>query len=81
MLITSLSRKIDLIYIRYSFLAVGFLTFRSLAKKTVVKIPAMIEDEIPFSSISGFFIGKIAPILDRAVLAKAKKIAVSSRIF
>jgi len=80
-LITGMSRKINLIYIRYSFLAVGFLTFRSLAKKTVVKMPAIIEDEMPVPSISRLFIGKIAPILDRAVLAKAKKIAVSSRTF
>jgi glycosyltransferase involved in cell wall biosynthesis len=81
MLITGMSRKINLIYIRYSFLAIGFLTFPSLAKKTVVKMPAIIEDEMPVPSISRFFIGKIAPILDRAVLAKAKKIAVSSRTF
>jgi glycosyltransferase involved in cell wall biosynthesis len=81
MLITGMSRKINLIYIRYSFLAVGFLNFRSLAKKTVVKMPAIIEDEMSVPSISRFFIGKIAPIFDRAVLAKAKKVAVSSRTF
>jgi len=67
MLIAGMSRKINLIYIRYSFLAVGFLTFPSLAKKTVVKMPAIIEDEMPVNSISRFFIGKIAPSLERLV--------------
>jgi glycosyltransferase involved in cell wall biosynthesis len=80
-LILSILQKINLVYIRYSFLAIGFLTFRSLAEKTVVKIPAIIEDEISSSSISGFFIRKIAPFMDRAVLAKAKKVAVTSRTF
>jgi len=80
-LIMDILRKINLIYIRYSFLAVGFLTFRSLAEKTVIKMPAIIEDEMPTTSVSKFFIGKIAPLMDRLVLAKGKKIVVSSRIF
>jgi glycosyltransferase involved in cell wall biosynthesis len=78
-LIIDILRKINLVYIRNSFLAIGFLTFRSLAERTIVKMPAIIEDEMPDSSICKFFIRKIAPFMDRAVLAKAKKIAVSSR--
>jgi len=79
--IISMLRKIDLIYVRGSFLATGFLTFRSLAKKTIVKMPAIIEDEMPTTGVSRFFIGKIAPLMDRLVLARSKKIAVNSRTF
>jgi glycosyltransferase involved in cell wall biosynthesis len=72
-------KKIDLVYIRNPFLSMGFLTFQSLAKKTVVKIPGIIEDEIPNRSITKFLIGKFVPFMDRLVLAKAKKVAVNGR--
>lgn len=45
-LILDMLKKIGLIYIHSSFLSIGFLTFRSLVQKTIVKIPAIIEDEI-----------------------------------
>ncbi|MHA1665264.1 MAG: glycosyltransferase family 4 protein [Candidatus Njordarchaeales archaeon] len=68
--------RFDMIYIRGSFLSIGFLTFRSLAKKTIVKIPAIIEDEISSEGILKSLIGKIALFTDRLVLAKAGKVAV-----
>jgi len=80
-LILDVLKRIDLIYIRSSFLSIGFLTFRSLARKTIVKIPAIIEDEIAGESIVKSFIGKLASFTDRLVLAKAKRVAVNSRPF
>jgi glycosyltransferase involved in cell wall biosynthesis len=80
-LITGLCRRVNLIYVRYSFLAIGFLTFHSTAKKTIVKMPAMIEDEVKEKGICRLFIEKIVPFVDRATLARAKRILVSSRSF
>ena len=80
-LIMDALQKIDLIYVRYSFLSMGFLTFRSLAKKTIVKMPAIIEDELLNAGVSKFFIGKAAPFMDRLALDKAKRVAVNSRNF
>ena len=72
-------KKINLVYIRNSFLSMGFLTFKSLAEKTIVKIPAIIEDEIPNNGLTKFFIGKAADLLDRLTLAKARKVAVNNK--
>lgn len=74
-------RKIDLIYIRNSFLSMGFLSFQPLAKRSIVKIPAIIEDELSNDIISKFCIVRMAPIMDRLVLAKAAWLAVSSKSF
>jgi len=73
-------KKIDLIYIRSSSLSMGFLTFDSLARKTIVKIPAIIEDEISNDKGMKFFMEWSASILDRLALAKARKIAVDSKL-
>lgn len=78
-LILNIVKKIDLIYIRTSFLSICFLTFQSLARKTIVKIPAIIEDEIPDGFIK-FLVKNAADILDRLVLAKARKIAVNGKL-
>jgi len=77
-LILDVLKKIDLIYIRNSFLSLGFLTFRSLAEKTVVKIPAIMEDEVT----GGFpkrITRKLADISDRLVLARARRVGVNSK--
>jgi glycosyltransferase involved in cell wall biosynthesis len=78
-LILNMLKKIDLIYIRNSFLSVGFLTFQSLARKTIVKIPAIIEDEITDGVIIKSLIKKITSFTDRLVLARAGKVAVNGR--
>jgi len=78
-LMLNVLEKIDLIYIRSSFLSIGFLTFRSLARKTVVKIPAIIEDEIANGDIIKSLIRKIASFTDRFVLARAGRVAVNGR--
>jgi len=78
-LMLNMLKKIDLIYIRGSFLSIGFLTFRSLAQKTIVKIPAIIEDEITNEGIIKSLIKKIASFTDRLVLAKAGRVAVNGR--
>jgi len=78
-LILNMLKKIDLIYIRSSFLSVGFLTFQSLARKTIVKIPAIIEDEIADRVIIKSLIKKIVSFTDRLVLARAGKVAVNGR--
>jgi len=80
-LIIGASKKIDLIYVRDSFLSVGFLAFNSLAKKTIVKINALVEDEIPKECITKSLIGKLSSFFDRLVLARAKRVAVPSRSF
>jgi glycosyltransferase involved in cell wall biosynthesis len=79
-LILNMLKKIDLIYIRNSFLSIGFLTFQTLAQKTIVKIPSIVEDEITDSGITKFLIGKLASIADRLALAKAGKIAVNGKL-
>ncbi|MEM4467003.1 MAG: glycosyltransferase [Nitrososphaerota archaeon] len=73
--------KIDLVYIRTSPLSIGFLTFRSLARKSIVKIPAIIEDEIPDEGITKSLIGKLISFMDRLVLASARRVAVNSKTF
>jgi glycosyltransferase involved in cell wall biosynthesis len=72
---------VRMVYVRGSWNAVGFTLFKKTRQKLISKIPAIIEDEVPNSNISKFFIGKIASFMDRTVLAKAKKIAVNSRTF
>ncbi|MEM2276184.1 MAG: glycosyltransferase [Nitrososphaerota archaeon] len=73
--------RIDLVYIRSSPLSIGFLTFRSLARKTIVKIPAIIEDEIPNEGITKSLIEKLISFMDRLVLARARRVAVNSKTF
>lgn len=79
-LILNALKKIDLIYIRNSYLSIGFLTFHSLAQKTIVKIPAIIEDEIQDGRIMKSIVKKLATFADRLVLAKAKKVGVIGRL-
>lgn len=81
-LLNTLGRiKIDLIYIRTTFLSMGFLTFKSLAKKTIVKIPAVTEEELRVGGVIKLLIKKLASLLDRLSLAKARKIAVHDMLF
>ena len=80
-LFSLIGSEVRMIYVRGSWNAVGFTFFKKTRQKLISKIPAIIEDEVSNSSISKFFIGKIASFMDRAVLAKAKKIAVNSRTF
>ena len=71
-------RKIDFIYIRSSLYSIGILVFRSLSVKTIVKIGAMVEDELSNKGIRHFFHRKLSPYLDRSVLANSKRVAVNS---
>ncbi len=71
-------RKIDFIYIRSSLYSIGILVFRSLSEKTIVKIGAMVEDELSNKNIRHFFHRKLSPYLDRSVLANSKRVAVNS---
>ena len=80
-LMLNMLKKIDLIYIRNSFLSIGFLTFRSLAQKTIVKISAIVEDEIVDKGVIRFLIEKSASFMDRLVLARAGKVAVNDKLF
>lgn len=81
-LLNALGRmKMNLIYTRNSFLSIGFLTFRSLAEKTIVKISAITEEELMVGSTMKFLIGKLSSLLDRLALAKAKKVAVHNILF
>lgn len=73
--------KTDLIYTRTSFFSIGFLTFKSSAKKTIVKIPSITEEELIVSIPMKLLIRKLASFLDRLALAKARKIAVHDILF
>jgi glycosyltransferase involved in cell wall biosynthesis len=64
--------RIDFFYVRNSFLSPGFLVFRALARRTIVKIPAMGEDE----GVERELVTRLARVLDRQVLARAKRVGV-----
>lgn len=76
--ILSKQRKIDFIYIRSSLYSIGFLVFRSLSKKTIVKIGGIVEDELSNKGIRQFYRRKLTPRLDRLVLARSKRVAVNN---
>ena len=80
-LLISLLEEIHLIYVRYSFLSVGFLAFPSLARKTVVKIGAIFEDEMQGDGFTKSLIKRFATFTDRLALARARRIAVNNRVF
>lgn len=73
--------KMDLIYTRTSSLSIGFLTFRSLAEKTIVKIADISEEELMIGRVMKLLIRKLVSLLDRAALAKAKRVAVHNILF
>ncbi|MHA1834849.1 MAG: glycosyltransferase family 4 protein, partial [Candidatus Baldrarchaeia archaeon] len=81
LLISNFHRKIDLIYIRDVPLTIGFLTFKSLSQKTIVKPIGFIEDHIHGKNVIRRLIRKIYYLLDRLVLIRAKRVAVSSPLF
>lgn len=69
-------RKLDLIYIRASHLAPGFMLMDSLRKITVVKIPAIVEDEIVDNNVESIFVKKLSSFLDKLVIIRSKRVAV-----
>jgi glycosyltransferase involved in cell wall biosynthesis len=77
-LVSGLSRKLSLIYVRDSAFATAFLSLKSLADKTIVKIPTMLEVEISCKSLAKRLADRIIEFTDRLAFAKAKKIAVHS---
>jgi glycosyltransferase involved in cell wall biosynthesis len=67
--------NIRLIYVRSSAHALGVVSIKSLARKTFVKIPAIVEDEIlKWRRILSY----LYSILDRYILSRAKAIGVPS---
>jgi len=64
-----------LIYIRTSNLALGFLEIPEVAKRSIVKIPAILEDEILHISVIE---RKLLDVFDRKVATKAGVIALPS---
>jgi hypothetical protein len=64
-----------LIYIRTSNLALGFLEIPEVAKRCIVKIPAILEDEILHISVSE---RKLLDVFDRKVVTKAEVLAFPS---
>lgn len=77
-LISGLWRKLNLIYIREATFAVAFLSVRVLAKKTIVKIPTILEDEIVHKGLAKCLAYKIIHFTERLALSKAKKVAFHS---
>jgi glycosyltransferase involved in cell wall biosynthesis len=67
--------KIRFIYVRSSILALGVTSIKSLAKRTCIKIPAIVEDEVLRWRRIMTFIYNFA---DRYVLSKAGVIGVPS---
>jgi glycosyltransferase involved in cell wall biosynthesis len=69
--------RFDLIYIRYSPLALGPLSVKSLSRKACVKLPAIAEDEVT----KGKRIASLVHTLtDRFALAKARAVCVPTPI-
>jgi glycosyltransferase involved in cell wall biosynthesis len=77
-LVSGLSRKLSLIYVRDSTFAPAFLSLKSLADKTIVKIPSILEAEISCKGLAKRLADRIIEFADRLAFAKAKKIAVHS---
>ncbi len=77
-LITRKLQNLDLIYIRGSSLAVGFLSFKVIAKKTIVKVPAISEDETSSGLISNISLSLVS-VLDRSALFSAARIGVNGK--
>jgi len=75
-----IARKLAFVYIRGTFSSLGFLFYKKLAEKTIVKISAFVEEEIPYKKIK-----KIVSIFfktcDKLALVRAKKIIVPSPLF
>jgi glycosyltransferase involved in cell wall biosynthesis len=67
---------VDYIYIRNAILSPGFTSFRFLANKTIVKIPAIAEEEIQASSSVKNTIGKFCAFCNRLAIMKSKRVAV-----
>ena len=69
-------RELHLIYIRTSKLSLGFMLMASLNQLTVVKIPAMIEDETIDDGFESRFMKILSSYLDKFVILKSKQVAV-----
>ena len=67
--------KFRFIYIRMSSVAFAFTLFKGLRDKLIVKIPALLEDELKFKTMFGCFICWLASLLDKVVLRNAAFIA------
>ncbi|MEM2598743.1 MAG: glycosyltransferase family 4 protein [Thermoproteota archaeon] len=77
-LISGFSHKLSLIYIREPSLATAFLSIKSLARKTVVKMPTILEEEMFCKGLAKRLADSIVELTDRLAFAKAKKVAVHS---
>jgi len=76
-------RIVDSIYVRNSLLAFGFVSTKNLAKVTVVKLPALVEDEL-LPTIGGQLnkvVVKLCKTADKLVLANAGRVCVPSEAF
>jgi len=73
--------RYNFIYIRDTKLAIGFMLFKSLKIKTVVKFPSFVEDELKLQGITARMAIKIFSIIDRIVLSECEKIAVPSSLW
>lgn len=67
---------IDYIYIRNAILSPGFTSLRFLADATIVKIPAIAEEEIQASSLVKNALGKLYAFCDRLAILRSKRVAV-----
>lgn len=76
-----LHKKVDLIYIRDSSLALGFLLSAPLRHITVVKIAALQEDELlgsKLSKVAGHMIFLVTFLLDRLAILRSDHVATMS---
>jgi glycosyltransferase involved in cell wall biosynthesis len=75
------TRKIDLIYVRDSFFCTGLLSHKVVAKRTIVKISALAEDEPKTTNLTKKVTKFFTPLLDRLILTCSKRVAVNSEHF
>jgi len=81
--ILKILRIVDSIYVRNSLLAFGFVSIKNLAKATVVKLPALVEDELLPTIIGKLneVVVKLCKTADKLVLTKAGRVCVPSEAF
>ncbi|MEM4005143.1 MAG: glycosyltransferase family 4 protein [Desulfurococcaceae archaeon] len=73
--------RIDFIYARSTFPALGLILSRKLAKKTLVKYTSFIEDELRMQGKFLTFIKICCSMIDKIVLSNCKKILVPSHLW
>jgi len=77
-LLGSLNR-LDLVYVRNTSLSCGLLSARSIARKMIVKVPAMMEDEVGDHRVARALARVVFSYFDRQALSRAQILVANSK--